>query len=578
MSQPDATRESLLRIADELRDLSARLNGVVGLLTVYAAAADRQPAPQPPVDDELDGMWANLPTAPEPDGERWDRWGGRVLAWAGGAVTVLGVVLLLVLAVQRGWLGPGPRLLCGAGLAAVLLAVGVRVHRSSGGQAGAFALAATGFAALFLDAVAATALYHYLPVAGGLLAALAVAAAGLFLADRWRSPSLALFVVLAAAACAPIVIGAVTALLVGFLLVLAGAATPVRLRRQWRYLAIAAEGPPLVASLVLDRVAHGADVPGAVVVACVTTVACLALAVGTVLRDNDDPVASGVLVVAPVPVMAAAPLLAKAPSVGALAAVTVLLFGIWAVGRLPRRFRAAAGIAGAVTLCQATLVATVTDTATLSITLLCQAMLFALTARGVARPGPLVVAACYAVGGTAAALAGPARLALLVVVPVTGPSTTTLGTAAAVGALVLLTVVVLAVVTVRLPVPRTPVLWSAGGVVALYGFSTAVLCIVMLAAPNATGFRVGHLVITLGWTVCAFVLLAKGIRALPARIAGLSLVGAAVVKLFAFDLVQLDGIIRVGAFLGTGVVLLLAGVRYARMVASSQTQQLSSGS
>jgi uncharacterized membrane protein len=35
--------------------------------------------------------------------------GSRVLAWVGGAVTLLGIVLLLVLAIQRGWLGPLPQ-------------------------------------------------------------------------------------------------------------------------------------------------------------------------------------------------------------------------------------------------------------------------------------------------------------------------------------------------------------------------------------------------------------------------------------------------------------------------------------
>src|SRR5436305_2241204 len=46
--------------------------------------------------------------------------GSRVLAWVGGAVTLLGVVLLLVLAVQRGWLGPLPRVLVGAGFGLAL--------------------------------------------------------------------------------------------------------------------------------------------------------------------------------------------------------------------------------------------------------------------------------------------------------------------------------------------------------------------------------------------------------------------------------------------------------------------------
>jgi uncharacterized membrane protein len=47
------------------------------------------------------------------------------------------------------------------------------------------------------------------------------------------------------------------------------------------------------------------------------------------------------------------------------------------------------------------------------------------------------------------------------------------------------------------------------------------------------------------------------------------LVAAAVAKLVLFDLVALDGIARVAAFLGAGLVLLAAGTRYARMVAEA---------
>ena len=47
----------------------------------------------------------------------------QVVAWIGGAVTLVGVVLLLVLAVQRGYIGPVPRLLLGAALGAALVAI-----------------------------------------------------------------------------------------------------------------------------------------------------------------------------------------------------------------------------------------------------------------------------------------------------------------------------------------------------------------------------------------------------------------------------------------------------------------------
>ena len=48
------------------------------------------------------------------------------------------------------------------------------------------------------------------------------------------------------------------------------------------------------------------------------------------------------------------------------------------------------------------------------------------------------------------------------------------------------------------------------------------------------------------------------------------LVAAAVAKLVLFDLVALDGLARVAAFLGAGLVLLAAGTRYARLVAEAE--------
>ena len=125
--------------------------------------------------------------------------GSRVLAWVGGGVTLLGVVLLLVLAVQRGWLGPLPRVLVGAAFGLALTGTGVWLHRKPAGRTGAFALAWTGIATLYLDAVAATTLYEYLPVVAGLAMGLAVTVGGLLVAVRWESPLLASAVVVGCA-------------------------------------------------------------------------------------------------------------------------------------------------------------------------------------------------------------------------------------------------------------------------------------------------------------------------------------------------------------------------------------------
>ncbi|MGQ0778200.1 MAG: DUF2339 domain-containing protein, partial [Pseudonocardiales bacterium] len=249
MTRPGTPEPSLSRLADELTAVGERLAWIgYELRQVDAAARAYQavPAPPPadpagptsspmaapPLDAPISPPWTPVPSTPRKPGllER-EGASSRLLAWVGGAVTLLGVLLLLVLAVQRGWLGPLPRVLGGAALAVALIGVGVAVHRRPAGQVGGVVLAATGFAALYLDTVAATVLYGYLPSWAGLAVGLLVAAAGLALADRWQAEPLAIAVVAGAAVLAPVITGLDPVPLVGFLLVLQVAATLAQLRR-----------------------------------------------------------------------------------------------------------------------------------------------------------------------------------------------------------------------------------------------------------------------------------------------------------------------------------------------------------
>jgi uncharacterized membrane protein len=110
-------------------------------------------------------------------------------------------------------------------------------------------------------------------------------------------------------------------------------------------------------------------------------------------------------------------------------------------------------------------------------------------------------------------------------------------------------------------------LWVPAGVVGLYGATSLVVTLALLVSDDRGGFTAGHALVTVSWTVLALVLLATGIRRPALRLAGMVLVGGAVAKLVLFDLVALDGLARVAAFLGAGLVLLAAGSRYARLVA-----------
>lgn len=178
-------------------------------------------------------------------------------------------------------------------------------------------------------------------------------------------------------------------------------------------------------------------------------------------------------------------------------------------------------------------------------------------------------------GGLAvvSALVSAAPLSALVRFPsLTDPGR--LITAASVSALVLVLAGTLLVAGGKVgwirPDASAAALWVPIGLVGLYGAAGLVVEPALLVSPDRGGFTAGHALVTVSWTVAALVLLARGISRPALRIAGLVLVAAAVAKLVLFDLIALDGLARVGAFLGAGLVLLAAGTRYTRLVAEAE--------
>ncbi len=153
-----------------------------------------RPHPTPP---------APHPAPPAPPAPTESRWIGKLLAVAGVAVTLIGVVLLLVLAAKAGLLRPEIRVAGGGALSAGLVAVATRLRGRPGGHVGAIALAATGIAAAYLDVIAVVTIYEWIPAPFGLALAAAVGGAGLALARRWDSEHLALLVLVPLIGLAP---------------------------------------------------------------------------------------------------------------------------------------------------------------------------------------------------------------------------------------------------------------------------------------------------------------------------------------------------------------------------------------
>ncbi len=503
--------------------------------------------------------------------------GARLLAWTGAGVTLLGVVLLLALAASRGWFSPAGRVIAGAVLGVALVGLAVRLHGRESARTGALALAGTGIATLYLVVAASTALYGFLPAVAGLLLALLVAGGGLAPADRWDSQLLAGGAVGGAAVLAPVVTAGFVPLLVGLVLALQVAALPVVLRRQWPWLAaVAAAGPVLFGSLTA-LVSSGADRPWTIAAVAAVLVVGLVSAVPAA-RALPIGRAAGLLVTAAVPALVVSAAIGgwsgAAPAAGA--ALLLLLLAAWP--RLDRVLRISALAAGSVALFQATVVAL--DGAAETAVLLGQALVLVVVAGVLRSRVPLIIGGAYGVVGVLAALAiqmPPVALAMFPASPfVVGgqPQMPALVAGIGVSALVLAFAVSVMVSAARVGVLtadlRTAQLWVPAGLVALYGGAGLVLTVALLVSPDRTGFVAGHAVVSVSWTIVALVLLARGISRPALRIAGLVLVAAAVAKLILFDLVALDGIARVAAFLGAGLVLLAAGTRYARLVAEAE--------
>jgi hypothetical protein len=498
--------------------------------------------------------------------------GARLLAWTGAAITLLGVALLLVLAASRGWLSPPLRVSGGALLGGTLIGIAAHLHRRPTALVGALAAAATGFATLYLVVAAATGLYGYLTALPALLLALAIAALGLGLADRWGSQLLGSGVVVGAVLLAPAL--AVDWLLVALALAVQLAALPVLLRREWPVLMLlAAAGPALYGTVIGSVSVAGLVHPPAVAVVLGTLLVGLATVVAVAGRLPEGPV--GVLVVAAaLPTLFGGSVLDGWVGASMVLLAAVALAGV-AVVSARRSTRLVAASTAALALLQATLVAV--DGAAAVTVLLGEAVLAAVVSAATRTRVPLVASMGIGAFGVSAALVGP--VPPVVAFPMSpyaspaGVAVDAVVTGAGVGALVLaLAVSVLAacgrVGWIR-PDAASAGLWAPIGLVGLYGACTLVVAVALLLAPSRAGFTAGHAVVTVSWTVVALVLLANGISRPALRVAGLVLVAAAVAKLVLFDLGALDGIARVAAFLGAGLLLLAAGTRYARLVAEA---------
>lgn len=252
---PSDTRERQLRAVEStLATLDAQLRDLLETPVPTVARPAPAPPPTPPAARgrerspfELEIDWSSL-------------LGARALAWAGGIVTILGILFFFVLAANRGWLLPEIRLALGATISSAVFAAGFWVRRRFGALHSAVAAAGAGIAGAFGTLLAATALYGFVPEQWALVAAAAITAVGATAALAWSSQTVAA-IGLMGAMLVPLMVLAEDRELsfVGTAfaaLVLAGTAV-VSLRTGWRDLLLLAGGASLVQIAVLTTQTHG---------------------------------------------------------------------------------------------------------------------------------------------------------------------------------------------------------------------------------------------------------------------------------------------------------------------------------
>ena len=166
--------------------------------------------------------------------------GGRVLAWVGGAAILLGIVFLLGIAIDRGWIDESMRTVLGLLGSTSLLLAGVWLYERKGRTEAALASVASGLAGLYTTLLVGTQIYDLIPAEAGLACAGLVGIVGGALAVRWKSTIVAAIGILGALL-APVLVDAGTSgLSLAFMAIALAAAVGVLLWQRWDWLALGA--------------------------------------------------------------------------------------------------------------------------------------------------------------------------------------------------------------------------------------------------------------------------------------------------------------------------------------------------
>jgi uncharacterized membrane protein len=586
-----ATETRLDRVEEELAQVRGRLHR----LEDGREASEPEPEPEPvrrPLPPLRQEPAAPLPAAVAPrpaatsalDFEQL--FGGRVLAWIGGLAILFAAVLFVGMAISRGWVDEEARTLVAALGSLGLLLGGVWLHERQGRTEAARAAVAASLSGLFATILVAVQAYELISPGLGLVLAAAVAAAGFLLAVRWDAPVVAAVGSLGALG-APLLTGVGSAGAgIAFVAVALAATVLILLWRRWDWLALAAF---LVSAPQLMAWAHlhgGGYEPGAFGVGVVLPVLIgfwmlyVLAAVGYQLRSRDrdaaTPVASWLLVVGS---CAFVVLLGyrTLEDAGAHTAAVVWLFGFAGVhlllGEIAIRSRIhreiGALLIGLGIAVSAFGLAEALDGPALVVAwAAAAAVLAALSTRLEATPDPalssrerLFAAAGgflgLAIGHTLVVEAHPAALFEGVV---------DLG--AALGAIAASAAGALALAWfVRRDDPAVARATAFVGAAALVYLGSIAIVDTLGVDSSGEVLQAGQTWLSAFWTVTGLGAVVWGLvrRNGSVRLGGLALLGVAIVKVWTYDLAELEELARVLSFVGLGLLLLAGSFAYQRI-------------
>lgn len=498
-----------------------------------------------------------------------DLLGGRVLALVGGLAVLLGVIFFLALAIKNGLIGEGARVLLAATGSLGLVAGGIWLHERKGQTDASRAAIGVGIAGLFATITTATQVYGFVDPGPGLILGGLVGAGAVALAIHLDSRLFAGLGIVGSLA-APILVEAPTSngTLV-FVVISLLASTTVVLWRRWAWLSAAAFLVSLP-QLIVWVDANATAVTTVLVVLTLFWLVNLVAAIGYDIRTQATALhvsSTGLAVAAAVTASATGwiALHRQGHHRGEDLWIVALALAHVAIGAVLRRRGVAADIALAVigigAILSAIATALILDGPSLVVAFCAEAALLAwVSARSSERIGSLL-AFGYVGAAIIHALAIEVPLEALRVGVRSFPDATVallviaatavwLGRITPAGALGRLEAI---------PLTRAST-WVA---------ATAVMYLVSIAIVDGLGADEQRAQTTLSafWAVVGLGLvvwgLGKGVR--EARLAGLGLLGLAIVKLFIYDLANLSSINRAASFVVVGILLLAGAYAYQRV-------------